>query len=63
MVNHEAKANRRFQRAVQVRIRCPGIGFKERRFLVRRRQTYLSSNLGRFISGKIRDKTFNGRLL
>ena len=45
MVNHEGKANRRFQRAVQVRIRCPGSAFKERRFLVRR-QTYLSSNWG-----------------
>jgi len=43
MVNHEGKANRRFQRAVQVRIRCPGSVFKERRSLVCRR-TYLSSN-------------------
>jgi hypothetical protein len=46
MVNHEGKANRRFQRAVQVRIRCPGSAFKERRFLVRRHQPYLSSNWG-----------------
>ena len=36
MVNHEGKANRRFQRGVQVRIRCPGSEFKERRSLVRR---------------------------
>ena len=28
MVNHEGKANRRFQRGVQVRIRCPRNAFK-----------------------------------
>ena len=36
MVNHEGKANRRFQRARASAIRCPGSAFKERRSLVRR---------------------------
>ena len=62
MVNHEGKANRRFQRGVQVRIRCPRSAFEKRRSLVRR-QFYLSSNLGAFIPAKIRDKIFNGGLL
>ena len=61
MVNHEGKANRRFPRGVQVRIRCLRSGFNERRSLVRR-QTYLSGN-GPFVLAKIRDKIFNGRLL
>jgi hypothetical protein len=62
MVNHEGKVNRRFPRAVQVRIRCPGRAFKG---------TAVSSpppdlpfqQLGPFILAKIRDKTFIGRLL
>ena len=62
MVNHEGKANRRFPRAVQVRIRCPRSGFKERGSLVRR-QILTFQQLGPFILPKIRDKVFNGRLL
>jgi hypothetical protein len=56
MVNHEGKANRRFQPTVQVRKGCLRSAFKERRSLARR-QTYLSSDC------KIRDKTFVGALV
>jgi hypothetical protein len=62
MMNHEGKANRRFQGAAQVRIQCPRSAFEKRRCLVRR-QFYLSSNLRAPIRAKIRDKTFNGGLL
>jgi hypothetical protein len=62
MVNHEGKANRRFPRRVQVRIRGPGKRIQRNGGLVRP-QVYLSSNYGTFVLAKIRDKIFNGRLV
>jgi hypothetical protein len=62
MMNHEGKANRRFQRDVQVRIGCPSEGGS--------RNGGLSSAANfdfRLIRGfslaKIRDKTFAGALM